>query len=107
MERKENGSLVFETTPFRSINIFRVLSRTNGKKRKTPRKCLSQFHSMKRGESESFQEFSDRFMKVYNAIPSQFKPPLVFAQLQYAEAFDSEFTLWLSERRSASLDDVE
>ena len=42
-------------------------------------------------------------MKVYNSIPAQFKPPTSFAQLQYSEAFDSEFTLWLSERRSTSL----
>ena len=42
-------------------------------------------------------------MKVYNSIPSQFKPPIVSSQLQYAEALDGEFYLWLSERRSASL----
>ena len=45
-------------------------------------------------------------MKVYNAISSQFKPPPISAQLQYVEAFDSEFTLWPSERRSASLADM-
>ena len=58
---------------------------------------------MKRRESESFQEFSDRFMKVYNSITAQFKPPIGSAQLQYVEAFDNEFTLWLSERILASL----
>jgi len=45
-------------------------------------------------------------MKVYNAIPAQFKPPPGSAQLQYAEAFDSEFTLLLCERKSASLADM-
>ena len=45
-------------------------------------------------------------MKVYNASPSQFKPPIVSSLLHYAEAFDSEFTLCLSERRSASLVDM-
>ena len=59
---------------------------------------------MRGKESESLQVFFDRFMKVYNAIPSQFKPPIGSSQLQYAEAFDSEFTLWLSERRSTSLE---
>ena len=71
-----------------------------------PMKCLSQFHSMKRKESESSQDFYDRFVKVDNAIPSQFKPPIGFAQLQYAKAFDSEFTLWLSERKTTSLADM-
>ena len=45
-------------------------------------------------------------MKVYNSIPSQYKPPIGSAQLYYVEAFDSEFTLWLSERRSTSLADM-
>ena len=61
---------------------------------------------MRRRESESVQKFSDRFIKVYNAIPAQFKPPIGSAQFQYGEAFDSEFTLWLSERRSTSLVDM-
>ena len=43
-------------------------------------------------------------MKVYNYIPSQFKPPIGSAQLQYAESFDGEFSLWLSEIRSTSLE---
>ena len=74
--------------------------------KKNPKLYLSQYHSMRRKESESVQEFSDRFMKVYNVIPAQFKPPLGSSQLQYAEAFDSEFTLLFSEIRSASLDDM-
>ena len=43
-------------------------------------------------------------MKVYNYIPSQFKPPIGSVQLQYAESFDGEFSLWLSEIRSTSLE---
>ena len=43
--------------------------------KKNPMNCLSQFHSMKRRVSESFQEFSGRFLKVYNDIPAQFKDP--------------------------------
>ena len=45
-------------------------------------------------------------MKLYNAIPTHFKPPFGSTQLQYAEYFDSECTLWLSERRSASLTNI-
>ena len=32
------------------------------------------------------------------------KPPIGSTQLHYVEAFDSDFTLWLSERRSTSLE---
>ena len=61
---------------------------------------------MRRRESVSIQEFSDIFMKTYNSIPSQFKTPIGSSQLHYLEVFDSEFTLWLSERRSASLESM-
>ena len=61
---------------------------------------------MRRRESESIQEFFYELMKVYNAIPAQLKPPPGSSQLQYVESFDSEFTLLLSERISASLDDM-
>ena len=67
---------------------------------------MLQYHSMRRKESEFVQEFSNKFMKVYNSTPTQFKPPLGSAQLQYVEAYDSEFTLWLSERTSTSLVDM-
>ena len=46
------------------------------------------------------------FMKVYNSIPAQLKPSIGSSELQYAKAFDSEFTLWLRERRSTSLADM-
>ena len=42
-------------------------------------------------------------MKVYNTIPSELRPPPGAAKIQYVEAFDSKFTLWLNERRSFSL----
>ena len=45
-------------------------------------------------------------MKVYNTIPTQFKPPPGSAQLQYVEAFDNEFTMLLCERKPASLADM-
>ena len=48
--------------------------------KKNTKQYLSQYHSMRRNESEAIQEFSDIFMKVYNAILAQFKPPTLSAQ---------------------------
>jgi hypothetical protein len=61
---------------------------------------------LKRDVAETIQEFSTRFMKVYNAIPDQVKPPLGATQLHYVDAFSSEFSLLLRERRSATLTDI-
>ena len=52
------------------------------------------------------QDFSDRFKKIYDAIPIDVKPPPGVAKLHYADAFSSEFTLLLRERRSVSLEDM-
>ena len=49
--------------------------------KKDPRRCLSQFDSISGEESESVQEFFNIFMKVYGAIPLEFKPPPGTSQL--------------------------
>ena len=49
--------------------------------KKNPNQYLFQYHSMRRRESESIHDFSYRFMKLYNAIPSQFKTPIGSFQL--------------------------
>ena len=52
------------------------------------------------------QDFSYRFKKTYDAIPTDVKPPLGAAKLHYANAFNSEFTLLLREGRYVSLEDM-
>jgi len=60
---------------------FKDIFKNKWEDKKNPIHYLSQYHSMRRKESESIQEFSDRFMKIYSAIPAQFKPPPGSAQL--------------------------
>jgi hypothetical protein len=63
---------------------------------------------MKRSPEETVQEFSARFMKVYNTIPIDINPPPPHkvAQLKYVDSFESDFSLLLRERRSTTLDDM-
>ena len=61
---------------------------------------------MRRAPNESVQDFYSRFKKTYNAIPSNVKPTRHSAKLHYANAFSSEFTLLLRERRFVSLIDM-
>ena len=67
---------------------------------------LTQYNNLRRGPNESVHDFSSRFKKTYNAIPTDVKPPPGAAKLHYADAFSSEFTLLLRERRSVTLDDM-
>ena len=61
---------------------------------------------MRRSPDEIVQEFSARFMKVYNSNPTEVKPFPRDAQLRYVDSFESDFSLLLRERRSNSLDDM-
>ena len=44
---------------------------------------------------------------MFNSIPVRLKPPEALAQMRYAEAFDSDFSLLLRERDSATLADMQ
>ena len=49
------------------------------------------------------QDFSTRFMRTYDSIPPDVKPPPGAGKLHYVDAFSSDFTLLLRERRYVSL----
>jgi hypothetical protein len=64
---------------------------------------ITEFGSLKRKEGESVSDFSKRFNKMYNKIPTEIKPTETSAKITYASAFDPEFFLLLRERISTSL----
>jgi hypothetical protein len=78
-----------------------ILARWGDKK--NPLQLLTLYNNIKISPEERVQEFSARFMKVYNSIPTEFKLPPGVAQLRYIDSFDSDFTLLLRERRSNTL----
>ena len=53
------------------------------------------------------QEFSARFNKVYDAIPSDIKPPLGWALLHYPSSFDPEVEFHIREREPSSLEEMQ
>ena len=65
---------------------------------------LTQYNNLRRGPNESVHDFSSIFKKTYNDIPVDVKPPPGTAKLHYVDAFSSEFTLFLRERRYVTLD---
>jgi len=61
---------------------------------------------MRREPDEIVQEFSARFIKVYNSIPTEVKPLLRVARVRYVNSFESDFAFLLREITSTSLDDM-
>jgi hypothetical protein len=80
------------------------LNKWGGKK--NPLQLLTQYNNMKKAMEETVQEFSARFLKVYDSIPVEVKPPPRVVQLRYADSFDNDFALLLRERRSTNLDAI-
>jgi hypothetical protein len=99
----------FKALPIASIPNFTAFEATFLAKwgdKKNPLELLNQYNNIKRSPSEAVQDFSTRFMRVYNSIPVEVKPPPGAAQLRYADSFDSDFSMLLRERRSTTLDNM-
>jgi hypothetical protein len=64
---------------------------------------ITEFGSLKRKEGEFVSDFSKRFNKMYNKIPSEINPIETSTKITNANDFDPEFCLLLRERRCASL----
>jgi hypothetical protein len=64
---------------------------------------ITEFGALKKEEGESVSDFSKRFNKMYNKIPTEVKPTETSAKITYASTFDPDFCLLLRERRATSL----
>jgi hypothetical protein len=64
---------------------------------------LTEFGALKKKNSESVLEFTQRFNKLYNKIPAEVKPSQPATKVTFASAFDPDFALLLRERRSLDL----
>ena len=59
-----------------SYKSFKDALKDKWANQKYPKQYLFEYHFIRRKESDFVQEFLDTFMKMYNSIPNQFKPPL-------------------------------
>ena len=64
---------------------------------------LSEFHSINQKENETVSSFNRRFSSVYYELPKVIQPLEDTAKLYYATTLPSRLFLFLSERKSATL----
>jgi hypothetical protein len=64
---------------------------------------LTEFGALRKNNSESVLEFTQRFNKLYHKIPTEFKPSQPTTKVTFVGAFEPNFTLLLRERRPATL----
>ena len=68
---------------------------------------LEEYQNLRRQPTETVQEFLARFNKVYNAIPSDIKPPLGWALLHYPSSFDPEVEFHIRQKEPLSLEEMQ
>jgi hypothetical protein len=64
---------------------------------------LTEFGALRKKNSESVLEFTQRFNKLYNKISVEVKPSQPATKVTFVGAFDPDFTLLLRERRSVDV----
>ena len=99
----------FRGLPARSIHSFQEFETIflgKWERKKNSLHLLTQYNNLRRAPNESVQDFSSKFKKTYNVILANVKPPPSVSKLHYVDAFSSEFTLLLRERRFVSLEDM-
>lgn len=88
---------------FRSLTVgsianfqwFEDLFHRKYQEKKNHVQMLTQYNKLKRGNDETVKSFSDRFIRTYNSLPNECKPPKGMAKIHYAEGFDDYFALLL------------
>ena len=96
----------FPAGSIHNFQEFKTIFLGKWERKKNSLHLLTQYSNLRRGPNESVKEFSYRFKKTYNAIRADVKSPPGAAKLHYVDAFSSQFTLLLRERRYVSLDDM-
>lgn len=64
---------------------------------------ITEFNNLKRKPDESFSDFTQRFNRMYQKIPTEIKPAHRLAKVTYANSFDAKFCLLLRERISVTI----
>ena len=96
----------FRLLPIDSIPNFQYFERqflSRWEEKKNLVQLLTQYNQLRRGMDEAIKNLSDRFNRIYNALPAQCKPPDRMAKLHYTEGFDDDIALLLRERISTTL----
>jgi hypothetical protein len=75
--------------------------------KKNPLQILSEYENIRRNQGETVQDYCTRFNNLYNAIPTDIKPPQGLALIKFPDGFDADMSYQLRERNSATLEDMQ
>jgi hypothetical protein len=75
--------------------------------KKNPLQILSKYENIKINQGETVQDYCTHFNNLYNAIPTEIKPPQGLALIKFPDGFDADMSYQLRERNAATLEDMQ
>jgi hypothetical protein len=75
--------------------------------KKNPLQILSEYENIKRNQGETVQDYCTRFNNLYNAIPTEIKPPQGLELIKFHDGFDADMLYQLREINAATLEDMQ
>jgi hypothetical protein len=75
--------------------------------KKNPLQILSEYENIRRNQGETVQDYCTHFNNLYNAIPTEIKPPQGLALIKFPDGFDADMSYQLRERNVATLEDMQ
>jgi hypothetical protein len=68
---------------------------------------MSEYENIRRNQGETMQDYCTHFNNLYNAIPSEIKPPQGLALIKFPDGFDVDMLYQLRERNATTLEDMQ
>jgi L-rhamnose mutarotase len=95
------ATLVHDLVAFQRIFLDRWQVKKNSLQ------ILSEYENIKRNQGETVQDYCTHFNNLYNAIPTEIKPPQGLALIKFPDGFDANMSYQLRERNAATLEDMQ
>jgi hypothetical protein len=84
-------------------NLFSI----DGKSRKIHFKYYLNMKVLKETKGKVYKDYCTRFNNIYNAIPTNIKPPQGLALIKFPDGFDADMSYQLRERNPATLEEMQ
>jgi len=86
---------------------FQRLFNDRWERKKNLFQILSEYQNIRRAPNESVQDYCTRFNNIYNAIPTNIKPPPDLALIKFLDGFDADLSYQLRERNPETLEQMQ
>jgi len=89
------------------LATFHILFIDIWERKKNPLQILYEYENIRRAPNESVEDYCTRFNNIYNAIPTNIKPPLNLALIKFPDGFDTDMSYQLRERNPKTLEQMQ